>query len=75
MDTEINSDAETIEKQKKIIEELQDEQSEDIVEADEAAGAAEGLSNASTDIHIDVAEDRDATPPSAIELSDEEIVS
>ena len=62
-------DAETIEEQKKAIEDSQELHEQEILEVDEAAGAAEGLDNREDNIlSEDVAEDRDATPPTAIEL-------
>jgi len=62
-------DAETIEEQKEIIEDAQELTANEIVEPDEAAGAAEGLDNSEDHpLSIDVPEDRDATPPQAIEL-------
>jgi hypothetical protein len=75
MDPEVNIDAETTEEQKEIIEEEQEVHQNDIIEADEAAGAAEGFDNREDNIlSEDVPSDRDATPPDALELSEDSIV-
>ncbi len=71
-DDEINVDG--AEEEKKVIEEVQELESEEIVEADEAASAAEGMTNRENDLSADVAEDRDSTPPSAIDVPESDII-
>lgn len=58
---EVNIDTETTEDQKKLIEEIQDENRESIVEVDEAAGAAEGMTNREENpLSEDVSGDRES---------------
>lgn len=47
---------------------------ENITEADEAAQSAEGLDNMEDHLNEEVKEDRDATPPDAIDIPDSNIV-
>ena len=70
MDEETNIDTETIEEQAEIIENDQRMNDQNIVELDEAAGSAEGLTNREDDLlnlNQEVPEDRDATPPKALD--------
>ena len=69
MDTDTTNEAE-----KKEIEAKQKATQEQILEPDEAAQSAEGMSNQQDDLRADVAEDRDATPPRAADLPEESIV-
>ncbi len=72
-DTEINVDG--ADEEKKVIEKVLESHEEEILEPDEAANAAEGMTNREEDLSADVAEDRDQTPPQALDIPESEILS
>lgn len=72
MDFETNIDAETMEEQKTLLEEHRERHENEMIEMDEAANAAEGMDNRDDNmLREDVKEDRDATPPQAMDMPED----
>jgi hypothetical protein len=70
-----NVDRDTPEEEQDAIDDAHDKRAEMITEVDEAAQAAEGMSNRDDNpLSEDVASDRDATPPQADDIPEENII-
>jgi hypothetical protein len=70
-----NVDRDTPEEEQQAIDTAHDERAEMITEVDEAALAAEGMNNRDDHpLSEDVASDRDATPPEALDIPEENII-
>ncbi len=70
----MNTTEENIEEEKKEIEEKQELHAEEIIEVDEAAGAAEGLKNRNEELDAIVEEEREPLPNTAIDVPETDII-
>ena len=69
----MNTPHDDLAKEKKVIEDKQDVEAEDIIEVDEAAQSAEGLKNRDADESEGIAEDREHIQDSPMDIPDTEV--